>query len=211
MKIVKGNKILDFSGEKLKELSSKFRNVAIDLGTGDGNYVYGEALKNPDTLYIGIDPSAKQMQVFSKKALRKKLENILFVIGSIEVFPNDFDIKADKVTVNFPWGSLMEKIVRCEDDTVLFFKKLLKPGGKLEFIFGYSEDLEPTETSRLELPEINEGYVEQNIIPKFEKSGFKLTGFAQLSHEEIKNTQTTWSKKLAFNKERVWFRLSFSL
>jgi len=211
MKIVRGNKTLDFSDEELIELAGNFNRVVLDLGTGDGRFVYKSAIENPGTLYIGVDPSEKQLQTFSKKVVRKKLENALFIVGSIEVFPNDFEIKVDTVVVNFPWGSLMEKVVRPDLETVGFFKKLLKSDGGLELTFGYSEDFEPTETTRLNLPEINEDYVREKIVAEFEKSGFKLTKLAQLSHNETQNIQTTWSKKLTVNKDRIWFYLSFSL
>jgi tRNA G46 methylase TrmB len=43
---------MDYS---LKNLN--FEKNFLDIGTGDGRYVYKSALLNPQSLYIGIDPA----------------------------------------------------------------------------------------------------------------------------------------------------------
>ena len=45
--------------------------VIIDIGTGDGRFVYQSARENPNKFYIGIDANAKPLEKISMKATRK--------------------------------------------------------------------------------------------------------------------------------------------
>jgi tRNA G46 methylase TrmB len=38
------------------------QGVIIDLGTGDGRFVYQSARQNPKKFYIGIDPNVRPLQ-----------------------------------------------------------------------------------------------------------------------------------------------------
>lgn len=92
MKAVRGNNLETLSFP-LKQVLKDFESVNVDIGTGDGRYVYKKASENPRKYYIGVDPSQKQLSVYSKKAVKNKLNNCMFVIGSIEVIP----IKAPQI------------------------------------------------------------------------------------------------------------------
>ena len=41
--------------QTLKNLISNFQSIHVDIGTGDGKYIYRQALKNPNVYFIGID------------------------------------------------------------------------------------------------------------------------------------------------------------
>jgi 16S rRNA (adenine(1408)-N(1))-methyltransferase len=57
--------------------------VVVDMGTGDGRYVYRSARSNPDRFYIGIDVERAALKKISEKIHRKParggLSNVLFV------------------------------------------------------------------------------------------------------------------------------------
>jgi len=191
VKIVVGNK-----QKEINALPPEFKRVEIDLGTGDGKFVYKKALENPETLFIGIDPSAKQLQIYSKKANRKKLENILFVIGSIEILPKELENSADKLYIILPWGSLLNNVVKPSKDTVKTLSDLLKENGEIEIIFAY----DPSFDVRSDLPKIDDNYVRSTIIPVFNEIG-------SCTLEEPRITDSTWAKKLKFRKERKIFKI----
>jgi len=176
--------------------------IIIDLGTGDGRFVYKNALKNPNNFHIGIDPSDK-FNKYQKKVNRKKLTNVQFITGSIEIVPKNLP-KADEVYINLPWGSLLKIVIQPNN-----FPDLLKPEGLLQIIFGYHKNLEPSEAKRLDLPEISENYIKTYIIPKFEKAGFSLREFCVLEKKDLKKVETTWAKKLSFGNNRPVFKLIF--
>lgn len=205
MKSIKGNKTVDLSVGEFNELKSKFEKVVIDLGTGDGRFVYKSALTNSKVLFIGIDPAPKQMEEFSKKAIRKKIENVLFIVGSFEILPKELTGCADKLFIVLPWGTLLKAVADPADENVTTLKFLLRPNAEIEIIFGYDSELEPTQTNRLQLNEVDEN----KIIHKFENAGFKLLQSSMLSGTEMKKLESTWGKRTSTTSERKIFNLVF--
>ncbi|KKR42522.1 MAG: 16S rRNA (adenine(1408)-N(1))-methyltransferase [Candidatus Woesebacteria bacterium GW2011_GWB1_40_12] len=209
MKSVKGNKTVDISVEDLREVAAKYAFVHIDLGTGDGRFVYESALRDPNTLYIGADPVEKQLREYSVKSVRKKLDNTVFLASSLENLPITITEMADKVSVILPWGSLLGQIVNPSKEAVSKIVSLLKPSGELEIVLGYSPDLEPSESDRLELPELSEEYIENGVVRAFETlSGtMKLIKMELFPKERLVDIGSNWAKKLAFGKPRQIYRL----
>lgn len=211
MKSVKGNKTVDVSVEDVVEMAKKFEAVHIDLGTGDGRYVYELALKNPEVLCIGIDPVKSQMREYSVRCVRKKLNNVLFLVSSIENLPDDFCGLADRITIILPWGSLLGQVLNPTKETVRKLENLLKTGGELEIVLGYSIELEPSETVRLGLPELSEEIVRNVVIPRFEElsEGIKINEIRSFSKEKLAEIGSNWAKRLTFGKYRQIFLLKF--
>lgn len=209
MYIVQGNKTLEITRSELDDVLLEYSSVHIDLGTGDGRYVYKEALENPGTFYIGVDPSQKQLEIYSKKAVKNKVKNVLFVVGSLEVFPADLLNIAHTATVILPWGSLLSAVVDAEAGGLNTIHSLLHEAGLLTVVFGYSAESEPTEVKRLELENIDIDMVNSTIIPKYTECGFVPLSVKQLTKEELKDFETTWSKRLVFGRERPLFLMEF--
>lgn len=209
MLLVKGNKTLEINKEDLKNIVGQFKKTIIDLGTGDGRFVYENASLKPDTLFIGIDPSQTQLKEYSKKSQKKKLTNVLFAVGSLEIIPEGLNNVADTVYIILPWGTLLQNIVKPNIETVKTLKNLLKPKSEIEIILGYTQENEPAETERLQLPEINENFVRTQIIPTFETESFKLEEYRNLNKVSLSKFKTTWSKKLSFGKERPLIYIKF--
>lgn len=207
MLIVKGNKKQNITKEEMLKKTLQFKSTHIDFGTGDGRYVYKKALKNPDTFYIGVDPSAKQLEIYSKKANKDKLENVLFVVGSIEVFPQEIIGVANSLSVILPWGSLLKQIVNADFESIKKLCSCVKKPGEIEIILGYHKELEPSEVARLELQELNEDYIKQNLIPVFFNLGYTDVSVSQMQKQVLQDFETTWSKKLTFGQDRPIFRI----
>ncbi|MBP7928292.1 class I SAM-dependent methyltransferase, partial [Patescibacteria group bacterium] len=179
------------------------------LGTGDGRFVFTQAKNNPNNLHIGVDPSAKQLEVYSKKANKERLENVLFGIGSIEHMPQELNGLVDELYIILPWGTLLEAIVKVNENA----KKIpyvLKKGGKLKIILGYTRDTEPSETKRLNLQELTPKYIDEIVIKGFENLNLTSTNIRELTKKDLQKFESTWSKKLAFGKERPIYLLSFT-
>jgi 16S rRNA (adenine(1408)-N(1))-methyltransferase len=205
---IKGNKKIELTENNLIAHSKEYEEVIIDLGTGDGRFVYKSATENPTKLYIGIDPAEKQLEIYSKKAAKKKLYNALFLVGSIEVMPFDIPEFADKIYIILPWGSLLKNIVEPGPENISKITKLLKTEGNLHIILGYDPQFEPSETKRLELPEINYEYLRSTAIPKMEEYGnLSLQQQKTIATDELFDFETTWSKKLTFGSDRPLFQL----
>lgn len=59
------------------------QGVIIDIGTGDGRFVYHSVRRNPNKFYIGIDPNTRPLEKISEKIHRKTAKggapNALFI------------------------------------------------------------------------------------------------------------------------------------
>jgi 16S rRNA (adenine(1408)-N(1))-methyltransferase len=181
----------------------KFEKNYLDIGTGDGRYVFKSALKNPNYLYIGIDP-APNLKDYQRKINRKKLNNSILIVSSIENFNPQLSDYFDEISIILPWGSLLKYVVTTDQK---FFEKIitwLKPLGNIKIIFGFNEDFEEKETKRLGLPELNTEEI-QYISQKYKNlKNVKLVDFRETTPKDLKNFETTWAKKLTFGAERKY-------
>ena len=64
-----GDNSIDTSLKNLSPLTGE--GVIIDIGTGDGRFVYQSARQNPNKFYIGIDPNVTPLEKISEKIHRK--------------------------------------------------------------------------------------------------------------------------------------------
>lgn len=179
--------------------------TVIDLGTGDGRFIYKMAKENPDDKFIGIDPMLSQSKKYQRKINREKLKNVEFVEGSVENLPENLNNTADEVYINFPWGSLLAAIAKPNKKLIQKIIELLKPKGELKIVLGYSEDAEPSETQRLELEKLDES----KIIQAFEELGTSLISSHRVEKSEMHKIESSWGKKLTFGQDRKILSLEF--
>ncbi|HPD74391.1 MAG TPA: class I SAM-dependent methyltransferase [Patescibacteria group bacterium] len=206
MIVITGDKKNELDKETFRNICGKYEKVILDLGTGDGRFVFKNALKNKSTLYIGLDPAEKQIQIYSKKSNRRRLKNALYVIGSLENLPDELYSTVDKIFINLPWGTLLEKIVKSNETYTNELFKILKKNGEIEIIFGYVPELEPSETERLDLPVIEN---ESDVLKAFStfKKIFEVIEMKRLLKDELEKIETTWAKKLKFGKDRFIYKI----
>lgn len=211
MKCIKGNKVVELNATELDELANQYEEVVVDLGTGDGRFVYKNAKTEHNKLFIGIDTLAATLEEYSKKARKEKIYNAVFVIGSLELLPQELIGKVDRLFILLPWGTLLQNIVNTNPQGIKQISSLLKEEAKLQIILGYDSRFEPKEAQRLELPsEINLALINETIIPKFLDYGnFVLEDCSEIAKTDLEKFETTWSKRLAFGKERPVFNLVF--
>ena len=205
-----GNNQKELEADEFRNLMKSFEKVILDIGTGDGRFVYKNALKNDKNLYIGLDPVVKQLEKYSKKAVRKNLKNVLFVQGSAENIPPELFCEINKIFINLPWGTLLKKIVKTDQYFIKDLYILLKKQGELEITFGYLPELEPSEYKRLSLPNISLDFISNTIMSNFKIYGFNINSVEEISKEYLKNIETTWSKKLTFGKNRKIYKSNLS-
>lgn len=208
MKRVKGSKTLEINKQEFIEISHKYTKLLVDIGTGDGRYVYKNAILNPQNLYIGIDPNQKQLETYSKKANKNKVENCIFIIGSIEIPIPELYKSADEISIIFPWGTLLKAIATRETHLLKNIRDMLKDHGKLVIIFGYEKDFEPTEYERLALTEVNPEEIRSELSKFFSNSNVTLD---LINTKEMKEIESTWGKKLSFNPYRKIHKLEITI
>ena len=180
--------------------------VIVDIGTGDGRFVYQCARENPARFYIGIDANAKLLEKVSMRVTRKPAKggapNILFIQAPVEDLPNELDQVADEIHIHFPWGSLLRGVATGEPDVLHALRRILVDGGLLEVVIGVDADRDRTEVERLGLPNISLDYLTSVLKPRYAASGLAITEKGKLAASEWPHLQSSWARRLSGNDRR---------
>ena len=178
----------------------------MDIGTGDGRFVYRSARENPRKFFIGIDANQKPLKKISMKATRKPakggLPNVLFVQAAIENLPEEFNETADEIHIHFPWGSLLRAVISGDETILQSLRRICAPECLIEIIIGIDEERDKTEIERLELPKLDSEYLETILVPKYEAANFKISDFGFLDSAAWSKLETSWARKLQSGANR---------
>jgi Putative methyltransferase len=136
IEVVKGRARVRVAPEDMRQRARSAAGVHIDIGTGDGRHVYRMAREHPTGLFIGIDANAEALQQVSYRASRKParggLANAVFVHASLDDLPGVLAGLADRVTVFYPWGSLLRALVDADERPLTALAGLGKTGASFE-------------------------------------------------------------------------------
>lgn len=187
--------------------------LVIDLGTGDGHFVYQSAKENPDRFYIGIDPNPRTLEKISEKIHRKPakggLPNVLFVQAAVEDLPTELDGVADEVHVHFPWGSLLHAVATGEPAALANVRRICAPGGLLEIVIGIDPERDRSEIERLGLPLLSAESLQSALAPRYREAGFEVLEAGTLSSSSWAHLRTSWAKRLSGGAgRRVFFLIA---
>lgn len=202
------------TGKNLENLSDHTgEGVIVDIGTGDGRFVYRSAAAHPNKFFIGIDANAAPLRKTSMKATRKLskggLPNVLFIQAAIEDLPEELNAAADEIHIHFPWGSLLAAVASGDKNILQSLKRISAPECLLEIVIGIDEQRDRTEIERLNLPELSGEYLQNTLIPKYEAAGFRLLEKGFLNLSEWSRFETSWARKLQSGGNRKVVFLNF--
>jgi ubiquinone/menaquinone biosynthesis C-methylase UbiE len=176
----------------------------VDIGTGDGTFVYQAARENPNKFFIGIDANAKPLAKISEKIHRRQKKggatNALFLLAAVEDLPNELDGVADEVHVHFPWGSLLAAFASGEVLVLKNVRRICASDALLEVVIGLDMDRDQNELSRLGIEEFSPAYVRNTLLPLYRSAGFEITETGELQNWSA--LHTSWAKRLRMNQQR---------
>lgn len=174
--------------------------VVIDLGTGDGRFVYQWARKNPKKFYIGIDANPRPLEKISEKIHRKPAKggmgNVLFLQASLDDLPSELDGLADEVHVHFPWGSLLRVVAAGDEAGLVSLRKICSTEALLEIIIGIDSERDRSEIERLGLEQITIDYIDRVLATRYRTAGFNILERGILDRSEWPKVETSWAKRL---------------
>ncbi|MFZ5352867.1 MAG: class I SAM-dependent methyltransferase [Bacillota bacterium] len=212
MKVLKGNALEDFSAEAYKAICSSYKNIYMDIGTGDGSFSYRKASKDKAGFYIGLDAVADNMLESSKRAGRKVtkggLDNVMFVICDALDMPEELSGSVDSIHINLPWGSLRDSVVKGEEKLLRGLTMIAKKNAALEVYVTYSPLYETKEINLRLLPELSLDYINAELKRKYSFCGINIKKAELCSNEGLKSLDTQWAKKLAYGRKRDIYYLS---
>ena len=211
MEIAKGKKTEKLPDEDLVEVLSGYQEVAADLGCGDGKFAYEMARRNPDVLYVGIDADRNNLVKYASRIVRKRsrggLDNVIYLISNVETLPSVLDGKFTQIWIILPWGSLLDGIVNTREDYMNNIRRIGVEGSALHIYLNYDLKYEPVEMERKGLPELTPEFVTDKMIPSIQSFGFQLKDWEFMRNEEVTSLPSTWTRKLAYGRERSTLRI----
>jgi 16S rRNA (adenine(1408)-N(1))-methyltransferase len=210
MRVVRGKNVVEIDRASFEEMRARYARVLVDVGAGDGRFAYDEARNDPELLAIAIDPVAEAMAERSSRAMRKPAKggapNALFVVAALESLPPELERIADRVTVNYPWGSLLEAVLGLHPELLERLASLARHGAELLLLLNASIFEDPAYLSRLDLPMVDVEYVERHISTLFASKGIVLG-----KHEFFEGDpphRTSWGRHLVRSSGRKTLLLS---
>jgi 16S rRNA (adenine(1408)-N(1))-methyltransferase len=181
--------------------------IVIDIGTGDGLFVYQSARENPGKFFIGVDANTRPLEKVSEKVHRKPakggLPNVLFLQAAVEDLPEELDGVADEVHVHFPWGSLLRAVSAGDRQDLQNIRRVCSPGALLEIIIGLDPERDRTEIERLGLPHISIEYIDVVLAPLYRSAGFEICERGTVLPSDWPELKTSWAKRLKGNESRT--------
>lgn len=183
------------------------KGIIVDLGTGDGRFVYQSARQNPGRFYIGIDASANSLEKLSEKIHRKPakggLKNALFIQAAVEALPEELDGAANEVHIHFPWGSLLKGVATGDETILKNIRRICAPDAVLEVIIGVDKMRDAGELARLQIAHISREFVENTLISIYDKCGFHINEYGEFQPGNWPDLCTTWGQRLRTNDKRT--------
>jgi hypothetical protein len=165
-----------------------YKQIALDLGTGDGRFVRCMAEKQKDTFFIGVDACRENLRANSQI----KLPNAMFVIASAQALPFELNGLASHITINFPWGSLLESLLTNDPSLMDGLLSITRLCANLD-VYLNGEALK-TEGWTLET---GADQIENNL----NASGWKTKSRSWMDAQVLRSIPTTWAKRLAFGRD----------
>lgn len=110
METIRGKASLDLDLTEFNARRANYKRISLDLGTGDGRFAYSLAEGNSDHFIIGMDSCRENLREYS----RARLPNLLFIIANAHSMPHELNGLVSQVTINFPWGSLLDGLLSAE-------------------------------------------------------------------------------------------------
>ena len=149
----------------------------LDIGTGDGMFVYRAAIANARKFFIGIDPNRRPLEKISERIYRKASRggapNALFVQAAVEDLPPELAGIASEVHVNFPWGSLLRTVAGEDINALRNLRMMCSEDARFKVILGVDPARDKTEIARLQIPQLSLDYIDSTVSLKYQAAGLR--------------------------------------
>ena len=178
----------------------------IDIGTGDGFFVYQCARRNPGKFYIGIDANPRPLEKISEKIHRKPekggLPNVLFLQAAVEDLPAELDRVADEIHIHFPWGSLLRALLLGDQAVLGNLRRLCSAGALLEVIIGLDAERDRSKLERLQIPQFSVEQVDSVLVPSYRQAGFEIRERGERLPSDLPDLHSSWARRLEHSTSR---------
>ena len=195
METIRGRMSLDLDITGLRTRLTNYHRIILDLGTGDGKFALCHAESFPNHFVIGVDACRENLHEHS----RAKLPNLLFIIASAQSLPQELSGLASHITINFPWGSLLESLLNGDDRLLHGLESVVSSSAALDVRLNGGALAE--QGLRLE-----DGA--KCIFENLNSAGWNLRKPEMLDSQALRAFPSTWAKRLAFGRDPRAIQLS---
>ena len=188
METIRGRKSLEIDWNGWKDRLKNYDHILLDLGTGDGRYARTLADRHPGWFVIGVDSCRENLREHSQA----KLQNLLFLIASAQDLPCELEGLVSQVTINFPWGSLLESLLSGDPKLVHGLNSVSRARAGLDLRLNSGALAEVGKTL-----ESGTDRIYYNLL----RAGWQLEYPVMLDSGALKRFPSTWAKRLAFGRD----------
>lgn len=171
------------------------QRIILDLGTGDGKFAFHHARAFPNHFVIGVDSCRENLRELS----RIKLSNLLFIIASAQDLPRELDGLVTHITINFPWGSLLESLLNGDSKLMRSLASIARSNASLDIRLNGGALAEAGTTL-----ENGAGSIYNNLF----QAGWQVKTPVAMQACDLHRFPSTWAKRLAFGRDPRAIQLS---
>jgi 16S rRNA (adenine(1408)-N(1))-methyltransferase len=188
METIRGKTSRDLNLNELNERLANYNRILLDLGTGDGRHVHFLARAFPNDFVIGLDACRENLYEYS----RAKLPNMLFVIANAQCLPCELNGLVSHVTINFPWGSLLESLLIGDTRLMCGLDSIARPNATIDIRLNggaMSEAGMPFETGACQVQETMQCF------------GWRISDPMWMKDCDLQDFPSTWSHRIAYGRD----------
>ncbi len=188
MESIRGKRLAAIDRASLAARASGYGDILIDIGTGDGRYVRHVARTCPGRFAIGVDACRENLREVSRVAP----PNAVFVIANALALPDDLAGLAAQVTINFPWGSLLDGLLAGHPTLLAGLRTIMRPGADLEI------RLNESALAEAGWPLADGGARVRRVL---QAGGFTVEPPLPMDAVALRACPTSWARRLATGRE----------
>ena len=195
METIRGRLSHFLDSTELQARLNPYNRLTLDLGTGDGKFAFCRADAFPSHFVIGVDSCRENLHEYS----RAKLPNLLFIIASAQSLPHELHGLASHITINFPWGSLLESLLNGDDRLLHGLQSVARSPAVLDICLNGGALAEQGWA-------LEEGT--ERIFENLTSTGWNIRPPEMLDSHALRAFPSTWAKRLAFGRDPRAMQLS---
>jgi 16S rRNA (adenine(1408)-N(1))-methyltransferase len=153
------------------------------------------AERHREHFFIGMDACRENLRANSQR----RLPNALFVIARAQALPRELNGLADRITIHFPWGSLLESLLNGDTSLLAGFDAVTRPHAGMEIHL----NADAVTAAGWEL----QAGAEQ-VERVLNSAAWTTRSHSCLNARDLRDVPTTWAKRLAFGRDPRAIRLS---
>ena len=188
METIRGKTSLNLDLNGFTTRLTNYNRVILDLGTGDGKFAFHYARTFPSHFIIGVDACRENLREHS----RAKLPNALFIIASAQNLPNELNGLVSHITINFPWGSLLESLLTGDCMLLHRLELILRSTTLIDVRLNGGALAEQGWTL-----EAGAGQIHDNLT----HAGWRVKTPVLMNVNALRDFPSTWAKRLAFGRD----------